>query len=250
MVAATLSPTDRRKRDALIQANLGLARKIAHRFAVRTNMDYEEIESSAMIGLIKAIDRFDESRGKAFSSFAVPYIQGEILKYLRDTSLVPRSIQELFWRGRKLAKVQGLPIDSPEIAKALHLPERKWQLARELMRYNLTRTPDARLYQMLEEYEVIPRITLWNQQKAEQVRDVICLFTYHGIATKYEIATTLKMSEAIVSNVSKGWRKGRSPGDRGARCECGRLFSRREIRSRGQRHYCEYCKKTKYIEVL
>jgi RNA polymerase sigma-B factor len=51
----------------------------------------------ACIGLINTIDRYDVSRGRAFSSFAVPTISGEIKRYYRDTSWavhVPRDLQD------------------------------------------------------------------------------------------------------------------------------------------------------------
>ncbi|NEE17136.1 RNA polymerase sigma factor SigF, partial [Streptomyces sp. SID7499] len=58
----------------------------------------EDIIQVGTIGLIKAIDRFDLSREVEFTSFAVPYIVGEIKRFFRDTSWavhVPRRLQEL-----------------------------------------------------------------------------------------------------------------------------------------------------------
>jgi RNA polymerase sigma-B factor len=58
----------------------------------------EDILQVGTIGLIKAIDRFDLSREVEFTSFAVPYIVGEIKRFFRDTSWavhVPRRLQEL-----------------------------------------------------------------------------------------------------------------------------------------------------------
>ncbi|MCS0639911.1 RNA polymerase sigma factor SigF, partial [Streptomyces sp. LP05-1] len=59
--------------------------------------DMEDIVQVGMIGLIKAIDRFELTREVEFTTFAVPYIVGEIKRFFRDTSWavhVPRRLQE------------------------------------------------------------------------------------------------------------------------------------------------------------
>ncbi|MDX3853061.1 RNA polymerase sigma factor SigF [Streptomyces sp. AK02-01A] len=84
-------------RNTLIEMNLSLVRFAAHRFRNR-NDQLEDIIQVGTIGLIKAIDRFDLSREVEFTSFAVPYIVGEIKRFFRDTSWavhVPRRLQEL-----------------------------------------------------------------------------------------------------------------------------------------------------------
>ncbi|GAA2992500.1 hypothetical protein Sfulv_03010 [Streptomyces fulvorobeus] len=78
--------------------NLSLVRFAAGRFRNRGSGDMEDIVQVGTIGLIKAIDRFDLSREVEFTSFAVPYIVGEIKRFFRDTSWavhVPRRLQEL-----------------------------------------------------------------------------------------------------------------------------------------------------------
>lgn len=78
--------------------NLSLVRFAANRFRNRGSGDMEDIIQVGTIGLIKAIDRFDLSREVEFTSFAVPYIVGEIKRFFRDTSWavhVPRRLQEL-----------------------------------------------------------------------------------------------------------------------------------------------------------
>lgn len=70
--------------------NLGLARKKAHAYKGRCTESYEEVEAIAMLGLAKALDDFDPSRGNAFSSMAMPRINGEILHHLRDRATVVR----------------------------------------------------------------------------------------------------------------------------------------------------------------
>ncbi|MDT0463737.1 RNA polymerase sigma factor SigF [Streptomyces gibsoniae] len=84
-------------RNTLIEMNMSLVRFAAGRFRGRGD-DMEDIVQVGMIGLIKAIDRFEISREVEFTSFAVPYIVGEIKRFFRDTTWavhVPRRLQEL-----------------------------------------------------------------------------------------------------------------------------------------------------------
>ncbi|QGV82410.1 RNA polymerase sigma factor SigF [Streptomyces ficellus] len=83
-------------RNTLIEMNMSLVRYAAGRFRSRGDQ-MEDIVQVGMIGLIKAIDRFELSREVEFPTFAVPYIVGEIKRFFRDTSWavhVPRRLQE------------------------------------------------------------------------------------------------------------------------------------------------------------
>ncbi|WP_262056777.1 SigB/SigF/SigG family RNA polymerase sigma factor [Streptomyces sp. STR69] len=85
-------------RNTLIEMNLSLVRFAARRFRNRGNGDMEDVVQVGTIGLIKAIDRFDLTREVEFTSFAIPYIVGEIKRFFRDTTWavhVPRRLQEL-----------------------------------------------------------------------------------------------------------------------------------------------------------
>ncbi|MEU5364128.1 RNA polymerase sigma factor SigF [Streptomyces sp. NPDC005925] len=84
-------------RNTLIEMNMSLVRFAAGRFRGR-GYDMEDIVQTGMIGLIKAIDRFELAREVEFTSFALPYIVGEIKRFFRDTTWavhVPRRLQEL-----------------------------------------------------------------------------------------------------------------------------------------------------------
>ncbi|MFC8194703.1 RNA polymerase sigma factor SigF [Streptomyces sp. NPDC057298] len=85
-------------RNTLIEMNLSLVNFAARRFRNRGSGDMEDVIQVGTIGLIKAIDRFDLSREVEFTSFAIPYIVGEIKRFFRDTTWavhVPRRLQEL-----------------------------------------------------------------------------------------------------------------------------------------------------------
>ncbi|OUQ38524.1 sigma-70 family RNA polymerase sigma factor [Faecalibacterium sp. An121] len=88
--------SDKTRRSAFIEKNLGLVHSCAGRFRGR-GIEYDDLYSAGCMGLIKACDGFDESRGVCFSTYAVPVILGEIKKLFRDggTVKVSRSIKEL-----------------------------------------------------------------------------------------------------------------------------------------------------------
>ncbi|MFE2423909.1 RNA polymerase sigma factor SigF [Streptomyces hokutonensis] len=84
-------------RNTLIEMNITLVRYAAARFRSRSQDEMEDIVQVGTIGLIKAIDRFELTREVEFTSFAIPYITGEIKRFFRDTSWavhVPRRLQE------------------------------------------------------------------------------------------------------------------------------------------------------------
>ena len=86
---------ERDAREVLIEKNLGLVHHIVRRFAGRGH-DMEDLFQIGVIGLIKAIDKFDLNLGVKFSTYAVPMIAGEIKRFLRDDGLVKvsRTIKE------------------------------------------------------------------------------------------------------------------------------------------------------------
>ncbi|MFF6992254.1 SigB/SigF/SigG family RNA polymerase sigma factor [Streptomyces sp. NPDC010273] len=91
------TPEHQYARNTLIEMNITLVRYAASRFRSRSQDEMEDIVQVGTIGLIKAIDRFELSREVEFTSFAIPYITGEIKRFFRDTSWavhVPRRLQE------------------------------------------------------------------------------------------------------------------------------------------------------------
>lgn len=92
----TLQPIETTPREEFIQNNLGLVHSCAGRFRGR-GIEYEELYAAGCLGLVKACEGFDPSRGLCFSTYAVPVILGEIKKLFRDggTVKVSRSLKEL-----------------------------------------------------------------------------------------------------------------------------------------------------------
>lgn len=86
---------DKEARDLVVTQNMGLVWSIVRRFANRGH-DMEDLFQIGSIGLIKAIDKFDDSYDVKFSTYAVPMITGEIKRFLRDDGLikVSRTLKE------------------------------------------------------------------------------------------------------------------------------------------------------------
>ncbi len=101
---AATGKTDIRLRNTLVKLNMGLARKEAHKAKQKCSEPYEDLEQVAMLKLIQTVENFDPTKGNAFSSFSVPFLQGCLKQYLRDlghTIRLSQSIQTLEANGRK-----------------------------------------------------------------------------------------------------------------------------------------------------
>ncbi len=117
----------RRLRNQLVERHMGLATHIAKRYSRAGRRD-EDLRQVAMIGLVKAVDRFDPEYGAAFSSFAGRTIEGELKRHFRDASWavkVPRSAKELHLLVRNAAtemeQRDGRSPNVDELAKHLDI---------------------------------------------------------------------------------------------------------------------------------
>ncbi|MFA9379972.1 MAG: sigma-70 family RNA polymerase sigma factor [Acetanaerobacterium sp.] len=124
-----------KSRDEVVESNLGLVHSCAHRFKGR-GIEYDDLFQAGCMGLIKATDAFDYSRGVRFSTYAVPVILGEMRRLFRDggTVKVSRTLKELSMKvsrereritqktGREptISELAGaLDIDPAEVSEAL-----------------------------------------------------------------------------------------------------------------------------------
>lgn len=73
---------DNLKRKQIIENNLGLVKRIASSFSIKTNVPYDDLYQEGCYGLIKAVDKFDLSMGVKFTTYAFYFISGDIKKYL------------------------------------------------------------------------------------------------------------------------------------------------------------------------
>ena len=104
---------------------LPLARQLAAGYA-NTSESFDDLFQVACLGLVNAVDRFDSTRGIAFSSYAMPTILGELKRYFRDKTWsvrVPRDLQELGLgverAGERLTARLGRPPTVDEVADAV-----------------------------------------------------------------------------------------------------------------------------------
>ena len=118
---------DKVAREQVINANVGLVWSIVKRFLGR-GQEADDLFQIGVIGLMKAIDKFDLSYDVMFSTYAVPMIAGEIKRFLRDNnSLIKmsRSIKENGWKIKvakeKLAYELGRDATMEELAAATEL---------------------------------------------------------------------------------------------------------------------------------
>lgn len=170
-----------RLRNQLVELNTGLVRKIAHRVSYQCAEPYEDLEQMGFLGLIRAIERFNPQQGCAFSSFAVPYIRGEMLHFLRDKSSVvkvPRRWQELQQEGQRTRKeltaVLGRSPKEAEIARALKVSPQEWRESQFVARNCRTVSLDAIVFHQAD-FEVTlgetlpdPRYQAFQEQEEDR----------------------------------------------------------------------------------
>jgi RNA polymerase sigma-B factor len=121
-------------RNEILKLNLGLVRKEVCHWINQCQENYDDLLQIGCLGLIRAIERFDPAKGFAFSSFALPYIRGEIQHYLRDKGYsirIPRRCLELKTQSNRVVrdlrnKLNRQPTDR-EIAKELGVSFEEWQ---------------------------------------------------------------------------------------------------------------------------
>ncbi len=117
---------DKEARETLIEENLGLVRHIVKRFVGR-GYDAEDLFQIGCIGLMKAIDKFDLHFEVRFSTYAVPMIQGEIKRFLRDDGMVKvsRTLKENGWKvkqaAQRLSQAYGREATLQELSEATDL---------------------------------------------------------------------------------------------------------------------------------
>ncbi|MFC8521005.1 SigB/SigF/SigG family RNA polymerase sigma factor [Streptomyces sp. NPDC057257] len=119
---AALPPGPRRTalRDLVIQRLLPLARRVARRFRARGE-DLDDLVQVASLGVLKAVDGYDHTRGHAFLSYALPTVVGELKRHLRDRTTavrLPRPLQEargqVFQAAEELEQQLGGRSPTPE----------------------------------------------------------------------------------------------------------------------------------------
>ncbi|MFN8051004.1 MAG: SigB/SigF/SigG family RNA polymerase sigma factor [Acidimicrobiales bacterium] len=117
---------DRRERDVLVVEHQSIAQACARRFASRGE-PLDDLVQVAMLGLVKAVERFDPEKGIPFAGFAVPTITGELRRHFRDATWavhVPRRAKDLHVRMpatmERLRTTLGRAPTADELAEELN----------------------------------------------------------------------------------------------------------------------------------
>lgn len=217
-------------RNQIMELNFGLVKKEAGHWVKQCNESFEDLLQVGSIGLIRAIERFNLDKGNAFSSFAIPYIRGEIQHYLRDKSptlRIPRRWLEL--RQQSISFVHSFretyhrqPTNS-EIAQYLKVSVKEWQdiklayqnrkplsldvsVNNDLDNQNslgdLVADPKYRSFHLV--YEDRVRLQQALGELEERTRDVLEFVFLHDLTQK----ETAKMLGISVVTVSRQLKKG------------------------------------------
>ena len=135
-------------RGQVISENIGLVHACAKKFKGR-GIEYDDLFQAGCVGLVKAVDAFDKSRGVKLSTYAVPVILGEIKRLFRDggSIKVGRSLKELSLKAtRFISEFVGQNAREPsisELAKSLSVDPAVAAQALEVSKIPISLTTDS-----------------------------------------------------------------------------------------------------------
>lgn len=210
---------------SLVDNNLGLVYNIAKRFIGR-GFELEDLKQVGTIGLIKSIKNFNNEFSVQLSTYAVPFIMGEIKRYIRDdgTIKVSRSIKELSNKIRQIQKEyldkKGKEIKIEEIAKILKVPKEEIAAAIDATSATIVtsfnepiNSGDSNKQSTIE--EIIPdnkdeelnianKLTINKliEELPQREREIVILRYFDG-KTQSEVANKLGISQVQVSRIEK-----------------------------------------------
>jgi RNA polymerase sporulation-specific sigma factor len=213
---------DKASRDKILIENTGLIWSIVKRFLNR-GYDGEDLFQIGCIGMLKAIDRFDENFNVAFSTYAVPMIAGEIRRFLRDDGIIKisRKIKEhqfkIITETEKFRNKNQREPTMEELAKQCELTKEELVTALEASRevqsiYKETDSDSGSEKTILDKIEetknpenlVLNRIVI--KQLLESLEDSekeIIILRYFQNKTQAEIAKILGTSQVQISRTEK-----------------------------------------------
>ncbi len=207
-------------REALVKLHMPLVAHIVRRFSDRGEST-DDLMQVGSIGLLKAIDRFDPSRGAGFATYATPTIIGEIKRHFRDRGWsvkVPRRLQDLGIKVRRtreeltgklgrsptVAEVaEALGVDEDDVLEALESAQAYSSTSLEAPTEHDSRgIGDTLGSDDLEISLVVDRETLRPALAALEPRQrQILVMRFFGHKTQSEIAEALGISQVHVSRL-------------------------------------------------
>lgn len=213
---------DRSAREELINGNLRLVLSVIQSFKNR-NENPDDLFQVGCVGLIKAIDHFDQNLDVKFSTYAVPMIIGELRRYLRDynTIRVPRSMRDLAYKALKAKErlsnknseepaieeiAKDIGEDSKAVARALD------SILEPISLYDPIYTDNGDALFVLDQIKDessndeiwLDNIAIKNAIKKlnEREREILLMRFYRG-KTQTEVSEEIGISQAQVSRLEK-----------------------------------------------
>lgn len=213
---------DKNARETLVDNNIRLVHSIVNRFTIK-GFEREDLFQIGCVGLIKAIDKFDESFEVQFSTYAVPMIMGEIKRFLRDDGMVKvsRSVKENSWKVNKcisnMVKINGREPGIDEIARETGLEISEILMALETSRdvqsiYKTVYSGDGKEICLIDQIgdesistdKTINNIVLCQIiNELDQFERKIIIMRYFDDRTQCDIAKELGISQVQVSRIEK-----------------------------------------------
>lgn len=209
-------------RDKFVVANLRLVLSVVQRFSGHSDKA-DDMFQVGCVGLLKAIDNFDETLGVRFSTYAVPMIIGEIRRFLRDNNSVrvSRSIRDTAYRSLQ-AKEQYIKENNAEpsleqIAKIVNLPLKEVTFALDAISdtislsdpiYNDGNETIRIMDQIADEKncdkELAEKLSLKDAIKnlSDREKEILLMRYYIG-KTQMEVSEEVGISQAQVSRLEK-----------------------------------------------
>ncbi len=211
---------DQKIMEKILKDNNGLTWSIVKRFSGR-GYEMEDLYQIGCMGFIKAIKRFDTSFDVKISTYAVPYILGEIKRFIRDDGLikVSRSIKELGMKIRELEKEymqkEGKEININILAEKLNVTKEEIAVAidstRTIESINAESSDDDTVSKMEkistgtdEATMIVNKISIKELIDNLNTREKeIILLRYYKEKTQTEVAQILGITQVQVSRIEK-----------------------------------------------
>lgn len=211
-------------RETLIMTHLSKVKYIADRIAAKlpSSVERDDLYGAGVIGLIDAVERYDPSRGVAFTTFAEMRVRGAILDNLRSLDWASRTVRR---RAREvqnaygqIEKLKGAPATEEEVAMHLRMPLKELHnILREISGLNVTDLDEqdektglslmdtiydtgASPFEAYEESERRQRLSEVVDKLPERERQVIALYYVEELNMK-EIGAVLGITESRVSQL-------------------------------------------------
>ena len=208
------APTVERRNRLVLQYS-PLVKYVAGRLRTRLpeSVEYADLVSDGIIGLMEAIERFDPSRGLTFQTFAVPRIRGAMVDALRALDWVPRSVRE---KVRQVEQAQrtlegrlGRIPDDPEIAAELGMSVRELRELYAKVAFTSVATMEdleladdlsAAATHEIEDDQAKAALLRVVYELPERDQVIIALYYFEGL-TLAEIGRVLGVTESRVSQL-------------------------------------------------